>query len=123
MSAILRDCCFRSDTRLTPFETARRAAAALARPLGRREDVPLAAAAGRILAATIEAPHTLPLFDQAAMDGYAACISGKKGLPLVLPVTGRTSAGDVPGMLAPGTAHRIMTGAAPEGGSMSSMLR
>jgi molybdopterin molybdotransferase len=50
------------------------------------------------------------------MDGYAVRLSGKQDLSLVLPVAGRTSAGDPPGVLAPGTAHRIMTGAAlPDG--------
>lgn len=116
MSPVPSDCCFPSSAELVPFETARHAAVALARPLDRPEDVPLACAAGRISAATIEAPGALPSFDQAAMDGYAICLSGRRGVPLVLPVAGRTSAGDLPGVLAPGTAHRIMTGAAlPEG--------
>jgi molybdopterin molybdotransferase len=117
MGAVRRDFCSQPDTQLTPFETARRAAAALARPLGRREEVPLAAAAGRILAATIEAPRALPPFDQAAMDGYAVCMAGRKGPPSVLPVTGRTSAGDAPGVLSPGAAYRIMTGAALPSGA------
>jgi molybdopterin molybdotransferase len=102
---------------MVPFETARRAAVALARPIGRRENVAPARAAGRILAAPVEAPHPLPAFDQAAMDGYAVRLSGRDGLPMVLPVMGRTMAGDPPGVLAPGAAHRIMTGAALPGGA------
>ncbi|WP_441930951.1 molybdopterin molybdotransferase MoeA [Mesorhizobium sp. 2RAF21] len=116
MPPVPSECCFPLSAQLVPFETARLTAAALALPLNQREDVPLACAAGRILAATIEAPRALPSFDQAAMDGYAICLSGRTGVPLVLPVAGRTSAGDLPGVLAPGTAHRVMTGAAlPEG--------
>ncbi len=112
MPPVRHDSCFRPGARMVPFETARLAAAALARPLDRREEVPLARAVGCILAATIEAPRALPSFDQAAMDGYAIRLSDKRGVPLVLPVAGRSSAGDPPGVLAPGTAHRIMTGAA-----------
>lgn len=100
---------------MVSFEAARRAAIALAKPLDRQEDVPLAHAIGRILAAAIEAPRALPPFDQAAMDGYAVCLSGMRGVPLVLPVAGCTGAGDPPGVLAPGTAHRVMTGAALPG--------
>lgn len=51
------------------------------------------------------------------MDGYAFCLSGKKGVPFVLPISGRTCAGDKPDVLAPGTAHRVMTGAALPGGA------
>ncbi|WP_420107560.1 hypothetical protein [Mesorhizobium qingshengii] len=47
-------------------------------------------AVGRIPADTIEAPRALPPFDQAAMDGYAIRLSGKNGVPLVLPISGRT---------------------------------
>ena len=116
MRTVPRDCCFASGRQMASFESARRAALSLAQPLGRRENVPLARAAGRILAEAIDAPRNLPGFDQAAMDGYAVCLSGKQDLSLVLPVAGRTSAGDPPGVLAPGTAHRIMTGAAlPDG--------
>ncbi len=117
MGAAHRDCCFRPGTRIVSFETARQVAVALIRPLNSPEQVPLAEAVGRILAATIEAPLALPPFDQAAMDGYAVCLSGRRGVPLVLPVAGCTKAGDAPGVLAPGTAHRVMTGAALPGGA------
>ncbi|MDQ0392135.1 molybdopterin molybdotransferase MoeA [Labrys monachus] len=112
MGAALRDDNFGADTQTVSFDAARHAAAALARPLDRSEDVPIALAAGRVLAAAIEAPSALPPFDQAAMDGYAVCLSGRKGVPVVLPMGGRTNAGDAPGVLRPGTAHRVMTGAA-----------
>jgi molybdopterin molybdotransferase len=99
------------------FEAARQAAMALVRPLGLREEVPSAHAAGRILAVPIEAPRSLPPFDQAAMDGYALGLAGKCGVSFVLPVTGRTRAGDPPGVLVPGAAQRIMTGAALPSGA------
>lgn len=114
--AILPDSCFCAGAGAVPFETARSVAIALARPLDQSEMVPLADAVGRILAASIEAPRAIPPFDQAAMDGYAISLAGRRGVPLVLPAIGRTTAGDPPGVLAPGAAHRIMTGAAlPEG--------
>ncbi|CDX53672.1 Molybdopterin biosynthesis protein [Mesorhizobium plurifarium] len=114
--AILPDSCFCAGAGAVPFETARSVAIALARPLDQSEMVPLADAVGRILAASIEAPRAIPPFDQAAMDGYAISLAGRRGVPLVLPAISRTSAGDPPGVLAPRAAHRIMTGAAlPEG--------
>ncbi|MDL2402497.1 molybdopterin molybdotransferase MoeA [Rhizobium mayense] len=116
MPALLPDC-YHFERVMVSFEAARLAAMALATPLDLRDDVPLAHARGRILAAPIEAPRSLPPFDQAAMDGYAVHIAGKGGVPSVLPVTGRTIAGDPPGVLAPGTAHRIMTGAALPSGA------
>lgn len=112
-----RDCCFRPDSAMMPFETARGLAISQARPVGRREDVALAAAAGRVLAEAISAPQALPPFDQAAMDGYALRSgAGASPLPL-LAVAGRTGAGDPPAVLAPGCAHRIMTGAAMPAGA------
>ncbi|WP_322414372.1 molybdopterin molybdotransferase MoeA [Mesorhizobium huakuii] len=113
----VRHSCFHSDAQMVSFETARAVAVALAEPLNRQEDVPLVRAVGRILAATIEAPCALPPFDQAAMDGYAVRLSGETGVPLVLPISGRTRAGDKPDVLAPGTAHRVMTGAPLPGGA------
>ena len=113
---IVPDSCFCAGAGAVPFETARSVAIALARPLDQPEMVRLADAVGRVLAAAIVAPRAIPPFDQAAMDGYAISLTGRKGVPLVLQAVGRTSAGDPPGVLAPGAAHRIMTGAAlPEG--------
>ncbi|PRY52011.1 molybdopterin molybdotransferase [Geodermatophilus tzadiensis] len=87
------------------------AVAALLAPLG-EEEVPLAAAHGRVLARDVAASVPLPGFDNSAMDGYAARSSELTSLPVRLPVAddvpaGRT--GVVP--LAPGTVQRIMTGA------------
>jgi molybdopterin molybdotransferase len=79
------------------------------------EEVPLAAAHGRVLARDVPAAVALPGFDNSAMDGYAARwaeVASAATAPVRLPVAedipaGRTDV--VP--LAPGTVHRIMTGA------------
>ncbi|TKJ34549.1 gephyrin-like molybdotransferase Glp [Blastococcus sp. CCUG 61487] len=84
-------------------------------PLQPEESVPLAAAHGRVLARDVVAAVSLPGFDNSAMDGYAARwaeVGAAADRPVVLPVAedipaGRTDV--VP--LAPGTVHRIMTGA------------
>jgi molybdopterin molybdotransferase len=78
-------------------------------PLG-AEDVALTASAGRVLAGTVGARLSLPGFDQSAMDGYAVrCADLTPGA--WLPITGRTAAGEAPGLLADGGVHRILTGA------------
>lgn len=49
------------------------------------------------------------------MDGYAVC-SADVMIGMATPVTGRTAAGEAPGRLSTGGAHRILTGAPlPEG--------
>ncbi|WP_164860555.1 gephyrin-like molybdotransferase Glp [Rhodococcus sp. X156] len=78
--------------------------------------VPLEQAAGRALAADLVAARPLPAFDNSAMDGYAVRAEDVAGAgaehPVVLPVAEDVPAGRVDGPpLAPGTAHRIMTGA------------
>ncbi len=89
--------------------------AALLRPTV-SEDVPLAQARGRVLAADVVAAVSLPSFDNSAMDGYAvraAELAGaSEATPVELPVATDIPAGrtDVP-VLEPGTTHRIMTGA------------
>ncbi|MEW6644915.1 MAG: gephyrin-like molybdotransferase Glp [Pseudomonadota bacterium] len=117
MTVPLRDCCFDQRGALASFEAARRAALELASPCPRTEHVPLARAMGRTLAIAIAAPRALPAFDQAAMDGYALAATAVQGVPRVLPVSGCTRAGDPPGVLAPGSAHRILTGAALPAGA------
>jgi molybdopterin molybdotransferase len=84
-------------------------------PLLPEEDVLLADAHGRVLARDVAAAVALPGFDNSAMDGYAARwaeVGDAARTPVRLPVAedipaGRTDV--VP--LAPGTVHRIMTGA------------
>jgi molybdopterin molybdotransferase len=78
--------------------------------------VGLAEAEGLVLAADVAAPLSLPVFDNSAMDGYAVLTDDVAGAsaatPVKLPVAEDIPAGRVdPLTLAPGTAHRIMTGA------------
>jgi molybdopterin molybdotransferase len=87
---------------------------ALLPPLA-EESVSLAAAHGRVLARDVLARVALPGFDNSAMDGYAARwaeVAGAARTSVRLPVAEDIPAGRadvVP--LAPGTVHRIMTGA------------
>jgi molybdopterin molybdotransferase len=105
------DCSGRNGAGVVSFEAAREIAAMLATPLDGWEVVAVSAALGRTLAAPVRAKHPLPPFDQAAMDGYAVRLSGSEKLSRLLPIIGRTSAGDNAGVLAPNSAHRILTGA------------
>ena len=78
--------------------------------------VGLAEAVGRVLAEDVAAPMSLPVFDNSAMDGYAVRAEDVAGAddrnPVTLPVAEDIPAGRTdPLTLAPGTAHRIMTGA------------
>jgi molybdopterin molybdotransferase len=73
-------------------------------------------AQGCVLAEDVVATTDLPVFDNAAMDGYAVraadVATATSAAPVVLPVVGDLPAGSVGGQgLAPGTAVRIMTGA------------
>ena len=83
--------------------------------------VPLADALGLVLAADVAAPLSLPGFDNSAMDGYAVHVedvaSASDANPVTLPVAEDIPAGRTDRLvIAPGTAHRIMTGApAPDG--------
>ncbi len=80
------------------------------------EDVALRDANGRVLARDVAARVALPGFDNSAMDGYAArwaeVGTASEEQPVRLPVAADIPAGrtDVP-VLAPGSVHRIMTGA------------
>lgn len=76
----------------------------------------LAPAAGRVLAEDVHAGVSLPGFDNSAMDGYAVraadIVTATPASPVTLPVAADIPAGRGDGPpLAPGTAHRIMTGA------------
>lgn len=74
--------------------------------------LPLADCAGLALAADLTAPLALPPFDNSAMDGYAVRAADVAGAPVELPVAQDIPAGRTDRLtLAPGTAHRIMTGA------------
>ncbi len=76
----------------------------------------LADARGLTLAADVVAPLSLPVFDNSAMDGYAVragdFAAADPASPVRLPVAEDIPAGRTDRLtLAPGTAHRIMTGA------------
>ncbi len=85
------------------------------------ERVPLLDALGRVLAASVRSPVSIPAWDNSAMDGYAvraADIAGASTTaPVSLPVLETVAAGEFPSRaLEQGTAMRIMTGApVPEG--------
>jgi molybdopterin molybdotransferase len=79
------------------------------------EQVPLADARQRVLAADVTAPVSLPPFDNSQMDGYAvrtADLAPADGATAVsLSVAAAIPAGAAPGPLQPGSAAPIMTGA------------
>lgn len=84
-------------------------------------EVPIADVQGLILAEDLVAPISLPVFDNSAMDGYAArspdIATASAENPIKLPVAQDIPAGRTDRLtLTPGSAHRIMTGApVPEG--------
>jgi molybdopterin molybdotransferase len=81
------------------------------------EIVPLADAAGCVLAEDVVAPGPIPPFDNSAMDGYAVRVADVTTVPVRLPVVAEVAAGHPADQaLAPGQAMRIFTGApVPEG--------
>ncbi len=87
-----------------------------ARPLP-AESVPLAAAAGRVLARAVAATRDQPPFAASAMDGYAVRAADVAAVPTALRVIGEAVAGRrFPGCVKAGEAVRIFTGApVPEG--------
>lgn len=81
------------------------------------ENVPVARAAGRTLAADITASRTQPPFPASAMDGYAVRAADVAQVPATLKVVGISAAGHgYAQTIGPGEAVRIFTGAPiPEG--------
>ncbi|PYY81626.1 molybdopterin molybdenumtransferase MoeA [Pseudomonas sp. TKO26] len=96
---------------LMPVEEAleRLLAMAAAAPIVEREQLPLAATQGRVLAEALISSLDLPPWPNSAMDGYALRLEDWKGEPL--PVSQRIFAGQSPEPLQPGTCARIFTGA------------
>ncbi len=69
-------------------------------------------ALGLVLASDVRSPSTVPPFDNSAMDGYAVRHEDVAQVPCVLPVSEDVAAGHVArGIVEPGTAIKIMTGA------------
>jgi molybdenum cofactor synthesis domain-containing protein len=82
-----------------------------ARALSSVEQLPVAQASGRRLAADVTADGDLPPFDRVMMDGYAVR-AAELSEGALLPVDGEVAAGDAgEAPLAPGTVRSIMTGA------------
>ena len=81
------------------------------------ESIPLAQAAGRVLAEPVVALRTQPPFNASAMDGYAARSADVASAPAELEVIGMAPAGrGFSGTVEKGQAVRIFTGAPlPEG--------
>jgi molybdopterin molybdotransferase len=92
---------------------ARAAIAAALRPITERQDVPLAAAIGRVLAADVISPIDVPAHDNSAMDGYAfAGEDLRADAALSLRMAGTAFAGaPFTGAVGDGECVRIMTGA------------
>ena len=84
-------------------------------PRSHAEILPLDQVLGRILAQDITAPHDLPAFSRATMDGYAVQASStfgaSEGSPAFLTVKHSVGMGQAPAFtVAPGHACRISTG-------------
>lgn len=102
---------------LAPDEAVQKLAASVARVTA-TETVPVAAAAGRLLACDMLAGHDLPASNNAAVDGYALDADFLAENPdHDFPVIGRAAAGHPhEGAVTTGTAVRIFTGAVmPQG--------
>ncbi|WP_444934643.1 molybdopterin molybdotransferase MoeA [Microbulbifer sp. JTAC008] len=109
------DCC--SQPGLMPIESAREKLLEALSPTSGTETLPLAQAAGRVLAEDVISTVNLPPCDNSAMDGYALRFEDlASGLPLEL--IGKSFAGaPFDGVVNPGTCVRIMTGAAVPAGA------
>ena len=93
------------------YEEALRLALEHARPRG-TEEVPVAAAACRVLAEDVAARISSPPFDKAAMDGYAVRAQDVQRLPAELELIGQAFAGEPARLtIGPGQACVITTGA------------
>ncbi|WP_419340884.1 gephyrin-like molybdotransferase Glp [Achromobacter sp. PD1] len=97
------------------FDQAQTLLANAAGPLQRSEEVSLADAADRVLAADLTATVDIPPADNSAMDGYALRVADW-GAGVRLPIQQRCYAGEMPEPLKPGHAIRLFTGSLiPEG--------
>ncbi len=105
----MKDC---DTTPLLPYDDALAELTAGLEPLARVETVPLRAALGRVLAATLESGIDVPDRAMSSMDGYALRTADLAGSGTTkLPLSQRITAGHAPVPLEPGSAARIFTGA------------
>ncbi|MEJ2246228.1 MAG: molybdopterin molybdotransferase MoeA [Acidobacteriota bacterium] len=81
------------------------------------EKVPFQSSLNRVLAENLPATCNIPPFNRSAMDGYAVASADVKNAPVELDIAGESRAGGgMPGIISPGQAMSIMTGApVPEG--------
>ena len=111
--AQLTDDCFAFGGELMPVETALELIAERVSAVAETDEVALAEADGRVVAADIRAPMALPPFDNSAVDGYAVrhadlAPQGETELKR----SGRIAAGgSAVGLSAAGVAVRVFTGA------------
>lgn len=103
---------------LIALEDAQRRVLAGCAPLHPRA-VPLDDALGCVTSVPLRADEAVPPFANTAMDGYAVRAADTAGAPVTLRVAGTLAAGADPATVAvePGTAVRIMTGAAIPSGA------
>ncbi len=111
--AQLTDDCFAFSGPLLPVDELEAIIAARVAPVAEIENVPLAAARGRVIARDVRAPLSLPNFDNSAVDGYAVRhidlnAEGETTLAVVDRITAGRSAAHA---LDAGQATRIFTGA------------
>ncbi|NMF88079.1 gephyrin-like molybdotransferase Glp [Aromatoleum petrolei] len=96
---------------MLPFDEALSSLLAKARPIRDLEMVDTLVAHGRVLAADVRSPISVPALDTSMMDGYAVRTCDVTAAGTRLPVSQRIPAGSVGTALQPGTAARIFTGA------------
>ena len=116
--AQLSDDVFSAEDRLMPVDEALALLRARVHAVAGTERVGLIDADGRVLAESLIAPIDLPVFDNSAVDGYAARFADLAAAgETILPVVGRlTAGGGAAAALASGAVARIFTGApAPAG--------
>ena len=111
--AQLTDDCFAFSGPLLRLDDMERLIGERIAPVAETERVALAAARGRVLAADVIAPVSLPPFNNSAVNGYAVRHADLKAdADTRLTVAGRLTAGaDAALSVAPGAAIRIFTGA------------
>lgn len=105
------DCSTLAEPSMKSLEEALSLLLSHARALGEHETVPLAEAAGRVLAEPVVSQINMPPWDNSAMDGYALNSADLQNTPCTLAVSQRIPAGAAAQPLAAGTAARIFTGA------------
>ncbi|MHB1565852.1 MAG: molybdopterin molybdotransferase MoeA [Acidiferrobacter sp.] len=92
-------------------------------PVTETETVALRTADARILATPLRSDIAVPGFANSAMDGYAFASTDVRAGAGALPIAGRIIAGDAPGVLTPGCASRIFTGAPLPAGADTVVLQ